>query len=973
MSARRLSAPAGTRLDRTRTISFEFNNREYSGFQGDTLASALFANQVSLVGRSFKLHRPRGVYSCGVEEPTGLVDIGDGARRTPNMRASVVEIYEGMVAQSVNCWPSARFDLGSVNSWFSAMLPAGFYYKTFKWPSWHLFEPAIRRMAGLGRASRERDPDRYEEIAVNPDILVVGGGIAGLAAAIAAAEAGAHTVLLTCAPELGGSAGYHSDPKALALSARVRALGIRVLTRTVAFGIYDHNLVCARQLVGEDGQSPGMAGSGLRECLWKIRARSIIAATGAFERPMVFPDNDRPGVMLAGAAGKFAYGYGVACGSRIVIAANSDLAYTVGSSLHELGVDIVAIVDCRAQGAVQADRRDCGDARIVQSATITAVSGRNAVRGCTVASIDGNRCNTARFDCDLILSAGGWAPAVHFHSQAGGKLRWLDESAMFVPDGSALGVVSVGACAGVFSREAAVLHAHEVGTSLARQTPPPAAPVGGAGRSLVNTHVARRGTKQFIDLQNDVTAADVALAARENYRSVEHLKRYTTIGMGTDQGKTSNINALVLMAEQTGREPAAVGTTRFRPPFAPITMGVLAGRRVGSLYRPLKRLSAQAWHEARGAVFEEYGGWWRPAAYPLPGESIEAAALREASNVRRNAGIFDGSPLGKLEIFGPDAAEFLDLMYVGTLSTLGIGQARYGLLLNENGVIVDDGIVARLGEQRFWVNTTSGGAERTAAAFEEWLQCEFAHLKVVVTPVTSRWSNVTIAGPCAWEWLEAAGFDSVLDPARMKHMTLVSSNLHGMPLRVLRASFSGELGYEINVPANHGRDLFDRLWALSAQISAAPYGIEALQTLRIEKGYIHIGTDTDGTTLPTDIGFGRAMDRKRANFVGRRSLGRPAARDPNRLQLVALTPTDGRTLLPVGAQIALSPPPTVTEGHVTSSAISTMSGQPIALAMLARGAARTGERVRIHHLGKTIEADIVTAPFFDPRGLRQHG
>ena len=973
MSARRLPAPAGTRLDRTRTISFKFNNREYSGFQGDTLASALFANQVSLVGRSFKLHRPRGVYSCGIEEPIGLMDVGVGARRTPNMRASVVEIYEGMVAQSVNCWPSARFDLGSVNSWFSAMLPAGFYYKTFKWPSWGLFEPAIRRMAGLGRASLERDPDRYEEIAVNPDILVVGGGIAGLAAAIAAAEAGAQTVLLTCAPVLGGSAGYRSDQKALALSARVRALGIRVLTRTLAFGAYDHNLVCARQLVSEDGRSPSAAGSGLRECLWKIRARAVIAATGAFERPMVFPDNDRPGVMLAGAAGKFALGYGVACGSRVVIAANSDLGYTIGSSLHELGVDIIAIADCRPEGAVQADRGGCGDARFIHGAAITAVAGRNAVRGCTVASIEGNRRNTSRFDCDLILSAGGWVPAVHLHSQAGGKLRWLDESAMFVPDGSAFGVVSVGACAGVFSREAAVQHAHDVGTALARQTSPPTAPVGGAGRSLANTHVARCGTKQFIDLQNDVTAADVELAARENYRSVEHLKRYTTTGMGTDQGKTSNINALLLMAEQTGREPAGVGTTRFRPPFAPITMGVLAGRRVGCLYRPLKRLSAQAWHEARGAVFEEYGGWWRPAAYPLPGESIEAAALREASNVRRNAGIFDGSPLGKLEIFGPDAAEFLDLMYVGTLSTLGIGQARYGLLLNENGVIVDDGIVARLGEQRFWVNTTSGGAERTAAAFEEWLQCEFADLRVVVTPVTSRWTNITIAGPSAWKWLEATGFDSALDPARMKHMTMVFSNLHGIPLRVLRASFSGELGYEINVPTNQGRHLFDRLSALSAQFSAVPYGIEALQTMRIEKGYIHIGTDTDGTTLPIDIGFGRAMGRKRANFVGRRSLGRPAARDPNRLQLVALTPTDGRTLLPVGAQIAQFPPPTLTEGHVTSSVISTMSGQPIALAMLARGAARTGERVRVHHLGRIIEADIVTAPFFDPQGLRQHG
>ncbi len=391
------------------------------------------------------------------------------------------------------------------------------------------------------------------------------------------------------------------------------------------------------------------------------------------------------------------------------------------------------------------------------------------------------------------------------------------------------------------------------------------------------------------------------------------------------------------------------------------------------LFRPLKRLPAQSWHAERGAVFEEYGGWWRPAAYPRAGETVEAAALREAAGTRRHAGIFDGSPLGKLEIFGPDAAEFLDLMYVGTLSTLAIGQARYGLLLNENGSVVDDGIVARLAEQQFWVNTTSGGVERTAAAFEEWLQCEFTGLKVAVTPVTSRWGNVTVAGPRAWDWLAAAGFDAALAPARMKHMTLATSHLNGVPLRVLRASFSGELSYEVNVPADRAHDLLERLWALAPQFAAEPYGMEALQTMRIEKGYIHIGTDTDGTTLPNDIGFGRSLDRKAANFVGRRSLSRPASRDPDRLQLVGLVPADGRTALPVGAQIAQAPPPTRTEGHVTSSAMSPELGRPIALAMLLRGSTRTGERVGVHHLGRIIQADVVSAPFIDPKGLRLHG
>jgi sarcosine oxidase subunit alpha len=479
--------------------------------------------------------------------------------------------------------------------------------------------------------------------------------------------------------------------------------------------------------------------------------------------------------------------------------------------------------------------------------------------------------------------------------------------------------------------------------------------------------------KQFVDLQNDVTAADIGLAAQENYRSVEHLKRYTTTGMGTDQGKTSNVNALVLMGEFTGREPGQVGTTKFRPPFAPVTVGLVVGPRVGGLYKPLKELPAAAWHMSQGALFENFGNWRRPAAYPRAGESLEAAAQREAGAVRRSAGLLDGSPLGKLELFGPDVAEFLDLMYVGTMSTLRVGQARYGLLLNENGVVMDDGIVARLGDQRYWVNTTSAGVDRTAAAFEEWLQCEYTALKVLVTPVTARWANITVAGPRAWSWLAAAGFDASLAPQSMPHMTLRESTLDGIPLRILRASFSGELGYEINLPVPDMQSVLDRLWALAPAFGAVPYGIEALEIMRTEKGYIHIGTDTDGTTLPGDIGFARALDRKAANFVGRRSLLRPAARDPGRFQLVALLSADRRTRLPVGAQIAAGLPPTLTEGHVTSSCMSPELGMPVALAMLARGSQRLGERVRVHHLGTIFEADVVTAPFVDPKGVRLNG
>jgi len=983
VTSSRLPAPFGFRLDRSRAVSFEFNNRRMSGYAGDTLASALLANGVQLVGRSFKLHRPRGIYSCGVEDPSGLVDVGTGATRTPNQRATVIELVEGLRAASVNCWPTVEFDLGSVNGMLSALLPAGFYYKTFKWPNWHLFEPMIRRMAGLGRAAGVADPDRYEEIAAAADVLVVGAAIAGLSAAVSAARSGAHTILLSCGASLGGGSSWRTDADIDALVVAARRAGVRILTRTLAFGVYDHGLVCARESLPQGSArtaasqsrgSSGAAGNGadrgvLRERLWKIRARHIVAAAGAFERPMLFPDNDRPGVMLAGAADKYAHAFGVACGRHVVIAANSDSAYAVAESLRGAGVNVVALVDRRARADIGVDGTGF---RTLTNAAIAGVDGSTSVRGCTAVSIDAAG-GPETFFCDSILSAGGHAPAVHLHSQAGGKLRWLEDAAMFVPDGHAPGLVSVGACAGIFDREAAVEHAAQVGRALASGLVPPVAMPQGAGRSLASTLFPGMTGKQFVDLQNDVAVGDVGLAARENYRSVEHLKRYTTTGMGTDQGKTSNVNALVLMGDFTGRQPAEVGTTKFRPPFAPVTLGLIAGRRVGALYRPLKSLPAERWHQERGALFEQFGSWYRPAAYPLKGETLAVAAQREARAVRASVGVLDGSPLGKLEVFGPDAAEFLDLMYVGTMSTLSAGQARYGVLLNENGIVVDDGIVARLSEAHYWINTTSAGVERTTAAFEEWLQCEYTNLRVAVTPVTSRWGNVTVAGPKAWHWLSAIGFDAAFAPASMKHMTLRTGALEGVPLRVLRASFSGELGYEVNLPADHVHWLLERLWARAPEFAAVPYGIEALEILRTEKGYIHIGTDTDGTTLPGDIGFARALDKKRANFVGRRSLLRPAARDPERLQLVALASGDASTPLPVGAQIAAGAPPTRSEGYVTSSYMSPSLGAPVALGLLARGGERLGQRVRVHHLGTTLEAVVVKAPFIDPAGERLNG
>jgi sarcosine oxidase subunit alpha len=554
---------------------------------------------------------------------------------------------------------------------------------------------------------------------------------------------------------------------------------------------------------------------------------------------------------------------------------------------------------------------------------------------------------------------------------------------MFVPDGRVAGIAAVGACAGAFDLDAALAHADALGCALGRGEGGPAAPVGGLGAVLDDASpppaalaaLGRPPGKAFVDLQSDVAASDVELAAREGYRSVEHLKRYTTTGMATDQGKTSNVNALVRMGRHLGRRAAEVGTTKFRPPFEPVTLGALAGGRTGERCRPLKRMPAHAWHAARGARFEEFGGWLRPAAYPRDGEDLVAAAEREALGVRTRVGLFEGSPLGKLEVCGPDAADFLDRMTVGTMSTLAVGavgRARYALWLNEHGTIVDDGVVARLGEHRFWVNTTSAGAERAALAFDEWLQCEHVQHRVLVTPVTSQWGNVTVAGPAAWSLLRAAGLPEALAPQALPHMGVVDADFAGTRLRVLRASFSGELGYELNVPALQTAALLERLWDAGRAFDALPYGVEALMILRTEKGFLHVGGDTDGTTLPADVGFDRGIAGKATDFVGRRSLARPAATDPQRLQLVGLLPADRRTRLPVGAHAAPHAPPAPIEGFVTSSCFSPVLGHPVALAMLVRGRARLGERLTVWHMGQPIAAEVVATPFFDPHGERLH-
>ena len=946
MSAYRLSGLTGAWIDRSQKLSFNFDGQVCQGFSGDTLASALLASGSMHVARSFKLHRPRGIFSCGIEEPNGLLEIGDNARRTPNTRATDISLYEGMVARPSNVWPSLKFDLLAINNYFSAFLPAGFYYKTFMWPGWRWFEPAIRRAAGLGHAADPHtgaDPDRYDELSKHIHTLVVGGGVAGIKAAIQAALAGHEVLLMEGQTQLGGwtaAQGEAARVQVATLKAQAEKAGVRMVTACTVIGLYDHQFVAAVQVLSDQGQT--------RERLWKMRAEQIVLACGAFERPMLFPDNDRPGVMLASAVQRYAELYGVACGRRVLLAAACDSAYGVAHSLIAAGIEVAAIIDHRHETEVQAPP----GVPVYHASAIVSVQGQREVTGVTVISHDGLHRQEIRVDC--IAVAGGWAPAVNLYSMAGGSLQWEEQTSMFVPSKDLPGITVVGACAGQLD---------------AGWVPADNRPTAKAFSAL-----GRTPGKIFVDLQNDVADSDVALAAQENFRSVEHLKRYTTMGMATDQGKTSNVNAIVLMGALTQRTPPQVGTTKFRPPFKPVTINTMAAGRSGERIKPLKRMPGHDWHTERGGLFEDFGGWLRPAAYPRQGESLDQAAQREALQVRQTVGLFEGSPLGKIEVFGPDAADFLDLMYVGTMSTLPVGGARYGILINENGVVFDDGIVARLAPNHFWVNTTSGGVDRVVLAFEEWLQCEYVNHRVLVTPVTSAWGNVTVSGPKAWALLKAAGFDPKLAPETMKHMTICDTHLAGTQMRVLRASFNGELGYEINLPSLETASLLERLWGLGHELGMVPYGIEALMVMRTEKGFLHVGGDTDGTTLPADIGMDRGIAKKAANFVGRRSLQRPASLDTQRMQLVGLMPVDRKTRLPVGAHIVAPPgPPGHIEGFVTSSYNSPNLGYPVALAMLQEGRARMGARITAYHLGTAIEAEVVTTPFFDPQGERLHG
>jgi sarcosine oxidase subunit alpha len=918
----------GGAIDRGAKISFRFDGKRLTGFAGDTLASALLANGVRLVGRSFKYHRPRGILSAGPEEPNALVELRGGAWREPNTRATMVELFEGLEARSQNRFPSLEFDLLAVNGLLAPVFAAGFYYKTFMWPAslWEkLYEPAIRRAAGLGRASRLPDPDRYEQATVFCDVLVVGAGAAGVASARAAAADGKRVILC--------------DERA----PRGAVPGVTYLPRTTVFGVYDGGTYGALERLTD--HLPVAAGP--RQKLWRIVAKRCVLATGAIERPLVFGNNDLPGVMLAGAVETYIAQYGVAPGRRAVLFGNHDGVETVLAAMLGAGMAVAALVDPRSRlPAALLEQAMAAGVPVFAGAAVARAVGALGVEGVEIAGRDGG---VTKIACDLVAMSGGWNPALHLTSHLDGRPVWDEAIAAFVPGALPPGMTVVGSAAGV-------------GINANIQ---PLWEVKGA-----------RG-KAFVDFQNDVTASDVRLAKQEGFVAVEHLKRYTTLGMATDQGKTANVNGLALMAAATGRSIPETGTTRFRPPYTPVAIGALAGAHRGRHFRPTRLTPTHDWAKAQGAVFVETGLWLRAQYFPHDGEDWLAATSREVAAVRGGVGICDVTTLGKTDIQGPDAARFLDCVYANGFANLPVGRARYGLMLREDGFVMDDGTAARLGETHYVMTTTTANAAKVFQHLEFCRQWLWPELDVTFISVTDQWAQLALAGPRSRDVLRKivdAPFD-VSNEAFPYMAARAASVCGGVAARLFRLSFSGELAYEIAVPARFGEALAAALMAAGEEFSIVPYGTEALGVMRIEKGH-PAGAELNGQTSAHDLGLGRLLSKKK-DFVGRAMAARPALTDPARPALVGLQPVDkaarlraGSHLLPVGAAAVAAND----QGYVTSAAFSPTLGHWIALALLANGPARIGERIRVFDPVRDgdLVAEIVSPVFHDPEGKRLH-
>ena len=988
---------SGGEINRTERISFKFNGRNYFGYKGDTLASALLGNGVHLVARSFKYHRPRGFLGSGSEEPNAIVQVlKDKARTQPNIRATEIEIFEGFEARSQNCWPNVNFDIGEINSLFSPILPAGFYYKTFMWPAkfWKTYEYFIRKSAGLGVSATERDPDIYDHKYHHCDVLIIGTGPAGLSAAVIAAQSSKKVLLVDENAEHGGSLLGSNDktnninnetPKKWikkTYSELLKNKNIKILNRTSVAAYHNYNyLIMMENLT--DHLNELEKKNKIRQRLWKVRAKKVILATGSIERTMVFDSNDKPGVMLSSAVRKYLNHYAVKCGNNAVIFANNDDAYETALSLHDKGVKVKAIIDTRdgSDGYLVKKCVELG-LSIMWKHTVVSVGGHKKINKIYTMKLSNNNNSVLgkkiKIECDLMCVSGGYTPSVHLFTQSGGKLSYDEKKSYFYPNKTKLDQISIGACSGIFNLKKIIEDTYLkvnnfLGTSI---------------KCNINVSDKKSGTfeniwllpsdkisgktKSFVDFQNDSTANDIKLALREGFKSIEHVKRYTTTGMATDQGKISNMHALGIISEITNTKMGELGTTTFRPPYTPLTFGALVGRNVGEFFDIFRKTPMHSWHKKNGAKFEDVGQWKRAWYYPVKNETMYDAVQRESKAARKDAGILDASTLGKIDIQGSDASEFLNRVYTNAWSKLEVGKCRYGLMLNEDGMVYDDGVTTRLGDNHYIMTTTTGGAATVMSKLEDYLQTEWPELKVFLTSVTDHFATVSVCGPHSKKILKKIVQNINFEDENFPHMSFKEGVIDNIKCRVMRISFTGEMSYEINIQANYGKAVWEKCLEAGKEYNITPYGTEAMHLLRAEKGFVIVGQETDGTQTPFDLQMDWIVSKKKYDFIGKRSLYRSDTMREDRKQLVGLVTDNTKEVLEEGAPIVseLNQNPVQMLGHVTSSYFSPNLKKSIALAVVKGGKNMMGKKLFIPMEGRNINVTVADPIFLDKENKR---
>ena len=983
-------------INRDKKISFKFNGKKYFGYEGDTIASALIANGIHLVGRSFKYHRPRGFFGAGVDEPYAIVQLYRNGETDPNCRATEQELFDGLEAKSVNCWPSVNFDIGAINNFLNKFFPAGFYYKTFMWPKsfWYrIYEPFIRKAAGFGVASTKHDKERYEHKYEYCDLLVTGSGPSGLASAYAAAQNGARVILAEDKPRFGGSlltsdvnVGNQSGKEwADKIISELKAMpNVTLKNRAQVFGYYDHNMLVMSERISD--HLPKSKKYSPKQRLWYIRAKEVLISSGSIERPIVFGNNDTPGVVLASAAREYLKVYGVLVGKKPLIFTNNDSAYETAIEFKKNGIwPIVLDTRMNPDSEIINEAKSMGiDIRF--SHVVIAAKGYKKVKFGEIAKISEDKKDLGKIEkisCDCICVSGFWTPTIHLASQSGNKTKFNEKIDAFVPDKSKQNEKTLGAANGIFTLEETLKTSFESGEEVSKKitkkenkisVPQVSEKKHAQHDKFWCVPLPKEKTyKRFLDFQNDVAVTDVELALREGYRSIEHVKRYTTLGMATDQGKTSNLNGLQLVSSIENKIVPSVGHTTFRPPYTPVTIGAIVGREIGKHSKPTRKSPMHHWHEKNNAVFVDAGVWLRPRYYKQGNEGLFEASKREAKNVRENVGVCDVTTLGKIDVKGPDAAEFLNRVYTNAWLKLPVGKARYGVMLREDGVVMDDGTTTRISENHYHMTTTTAQAANVLSHLEYYLQIVWPELNVNVVSTTEQWAGAAIAGPKSRNLLQKLFPDTDVSNEGLPFMGYLESKLFGVHARIFRISFSGELAYEVNVESDNGNFMWEKIIEIGKEFAIQPYGTEALSTLRIEMGHV-AGSELDGRTIPYDNGL-QGLVSKKKDFIGKRSLNREAFIKEDRQKVVGVVPVDKKTSIPEGSHLvkdANASLPNPKLGHISASCWSVEYNNPFSLAILKDGKNMIGQKLFAMSplKNKSIPVEIVSSHYVDPKGER---